>query len=263
MVSKSRLIVNALMSGERMSLKEIAEKLSETSGEEVKITDISTFLSKMSDFRKCDLGYFIEKKKEENRFVYKLVDEALVLSEEQVYGLFLKKGKDKYSVDSLLRDYPVLKKYVRENKPKAVRQPRKEKVKKVTAEVHIGKKPVDGKKIEEIVVGMIQKIADLPSGKDIAELSAKIDRIEKSINHLEKNPAKTPNPAPKRKTVLRGGETATNKVLSTIQKAKGGIGFPDIRKKTGFDEKKLRNIINYLKKTGRIRTVRRGVYEST
>jgi hypothetical protein len=54
--------------------------------------------------------------------------------------------------------------------------------------------------------------------------------------------------------------TATNTVLAVISKAPKGIKTSDIKAKTGFDEKKVYNIVFKLKQQGKIKTIRRGVY---
>lgn len=45
-----------------------------------------------------------------------------------------------------------------------------------------------------------------------------------------------------------------------IRGLKQGAGMPEIKAKTGFDDKKVRNIIFRLNKNGSIERVSRGVY---
>ena len=66
--------------------------------------------------------------------------------------------------------------------------------------------------------------------------------------------AKKP-PAKKAKTV-----TATDQVLKIIKRSKKGVDVPTLIKKTGFEDKKVRNIINRTLKQGKIKRVGRGVY---
>ena len=54
--------------------------------------------------------------------------------------------------------------------------------------------------------------------------------------------------------------TDTNRVLNIIKRSKEGVGVPVLIKKTGFDDKKLRNIINRTLKQGKIKRVGKGVY---
>jgi len=48
--------------------------------------------------------------------------------------------------------------------------------------------------------------------------------------------------------------------LDVIKRSKQGTGFADIQAKTGFEEKKIRNIIFRLNKIGKIKRKSRGIY---
>ena len=52
----------------------------------------------------------------------------------------------------------------------------------------------------------------------------------------------------------------TDMVLDVIKRYKSGVGFKEIQSQTGFEEKKVRNIIFRLDKIGKIRRVSRGIY---
>ena len=56
--------------------------------------------------------------------------------------------------------------------------------------------------------------------------------------------------------------SATETVLDLIKRSKNGIGIADVRKQTGYDDKKLRNIFFRLNKTEKITRVSRGSYEA-
>ena len=97
---------------------------------------------------------------------------------------------------------------------------------------------------------------DIPTKKDVDKLMAKLDRIENllqqstfSANHLRAHQTR-------RRTAL----TAVDIVLDTIKHSRQGLGFAEIQAKTGFDEKKIRNIIFRLNKTGKIKRKSRGIY---
>ena len=51
----------------------------------------------------------------------------------------------------------------------------------------------------------------------------------------------------------RDGQTAVEQVLDVIKRSKKGLGFADIQAKTGFGDKKIRNIIFRLNKLGKIK----------
>jgi len=96
---------------------------------------------------------------------------------------------------------------------------------------------------------------NIPTKKDVDQLMARLDRLESMINNLAMGPCgKTP--------IGRGRASlmAVDIVLDTIKNAKEGIGFAQIQSKTGFDEKKIRNIIFRLNKTGKIKRKSRGIY---
>lgn len=99
---------------------------------------------------------------------------------------------------------------------------------------------------------------NIPTRQDVERLHARLDRIERLIvsggtgkirrNTGGKNDAKQPI------------STASDVVLEVIRRYKGGIGFSEIQMQTGFEEKKLRNIIFRLNKLGRIKRKSRGIY---
>lgn len=70
---------------------------------------------------------------------------------------------------------------------------------------------------------------------------------------------------PRRKKVAKPGrsETAAEAVYDVIQLNQNGIDTADLMVQTGYDEKKVRNIIYKLKKQGRIKTAKRGIYVIT
>jgi predicted transcriptional regulator of viral defense system len=67
--------------------------------------------------------------------------------------------------------------------------------------------------------------------------------------------------APAGKTArARVALSASDAVFEVIKPYKDGVGFGEIQEKTGFGEKKLRNIIFRLNKMDKIKRVSRGVY---
>ena len=54
--------------------------------------------------------------------------------------------------------------------------------------------------------------------------------------------------------------TAVNTVLAIIDSANQGVNTAALKEKTGFDQKKVANIIFKLKKQGKIKTAAKGVY---
>jgi hypothetical protein len=105
---------------------------------------------------------------------------------------------------------------------------------------------------------------NIPSRNDIAKLMAKMDHLEMLI----KSSAMTGNGdatsgvktsrtrASTRKTEM----TSMDKALEVIKRFRKGVGFADIQARTGFEDKKLRNIIYRLHKMGKIVRKSRGLY---
>ncbi len=96
---------------------------------------------------------------------------------------------------------------------------------------------------------------NIPTKKDVDQLMIRLDRLENLIkSSMGSCNAKTQ--IARRKTSL----TAVDIVLDTITRSKQGIDFAQIQAKTGFDEKKIRNIIFRLNKTAKIKRKSRGIY---
>jgi len=102
--------------------------------------------------------------------------------------------------------------------------------------------------------------------KDIKALKKTVKNIIKAVEKSEKgkvtkvstkrSPAKKP-PA-KKKT---GGPTATDQVLKLIKKrTKRGVDAATIMAKTGFNKRKVTNIIHRAYKGGKIKRVGKGLY---
>ncbi len=99
---------------------------------------------------------------------------------------------------------------------------------------------------------------NIPTKQDIDRINARLERIERLLVNAEAGKGRRGGGAkPTGKQVLN---TASDMVLEDIRRHKDGIGFGDIQIQTGFGEKKLRNIIFRLNKTGRIRRKSRGIY---
>jgi hypothetical protein len=104
----------------------------------------------------------------------------------------------------------------------------------------------------------------IPTKKDVDKLMNKLEQIEKLVKSTSGNAkgGRRASPTGAQSAGARGrrGSTAVNQVLEVIKGFKQGAGLPDIKEKTGFDEKKVRNIIFRLNKNGDIQRLSRGVY---
>jgi DNA replicative helicase MCM subunit Mcm2 (Cdc46/Mcm family) len=77
---------------------------------------------------------------------------------------------------------------------------------------------------------------------------------------VEPAEAKVTPPAEEKKAPLEKAGTAADTVLNIIKRSRKGVDTAALKKKTGFSEKKIRNIIYKLKKQGQIKSERRGIY---
>lgn len=98
---------------------------------------------------------------------------------------------------------------------------------------------------------------NIPTKKDVERLMAKLDRLENLIQaSLASGRYRLKEPAETRKTAV----TAVDIVFDVIKRSRNGVDFADIQAKTGFGDKKIRNIIFRLNKIGKIKRQKRGVY---
>jgi len=98
---------------------------------------------------------------------------------------------------------------------------------------------------------------NIPTKRDIDSLNDRLDRLEKLIKAMA--------PRSRRSSAKRNDApppNATETVLELIGRSKNGIGIAEIREQTGYDDKKLRNIIFRLNKIEKIRRVSRGNYKA-
>ena len=74
---------------------------------------------------------------------------------------------------------------------------------------------------------------------------------------VKAKPTKAPKAPAKKKAVT---VTATDQVLKIINRLKKGADTATLMKKTGFDQKKVRNILQRTYKQGKIKRVEKGIY---
>jgi hypothetical protein len=122
-----------------------------------------------------------------------------------------------------------------------------------------------GKSISfDAMVKFFMQSYGIPTKRDVEKLMARLDRLEELIKATAipgRSGRIARTNAVKSGTATSGSvKTASDTVRETIKAAGAGIGFADIQRRVGYDDKKLRNIIFRLNKTGKIRRVRRGIY---
>jgi len=110
--------------------------------------------------------------------------------------------------------------------------------------------------------------------KDIQALGKKMEKLIAAVEKSSKpkvakkttaNPikAKTTKRAPAKKVPVKkktAQATATDQVLKIIKRSKKGVNAATLMTKTGFDLKKVRNILARIFKEGKVKRAGRGVY---
>ncbi len=110
--------------------------------------------------------------------------------------------------------------------------------------------------------------------KDIAALQRKMEKLLKAYERPQKAKAakkpkrKVVKAKPKRVVKARKTSrkkkaptmTATEQVLKIVRRSRKGVDVPLLKSKTGFDDKKVRNIVFRASKEGKIKKVGRGIY---
>ena len=113
----------------------------------------------------------------------------------------------------------------------------------------------------DAMVKFFQQHYNFATKQDVNRLIDKIEELDKSIKEaLLPSQKPAPRRSPRRKKVDLTKQSASDAVLDVITDAKTGINFPEIKAKTGFNDKKLRNIIYRLGKLGKIKNKKRGIY---
>ncbi len=98
---------------------------------------------------------------------------------------------------------------------------------------------------------------NIPTKKDVDKLMAKLDRLE---NLIKTAMASGGYPVKGQVGSSKTAVAAVDMVFDAIKRSRRGLGFSDIQAKTGFGDKKIRNIIFRLNKIGKIKRKSRGIY---
>jgi len=104
----------------------------------------------------------------------------------------------------------------------------------------------------------------IPTRTDFDHLLKRLDRLEKLIKasgvpgKSRRSPGKKKTVRPSVKAITAG--SAADQVLKVVAQYNKGAGFKQIQEKTGFDDKKIRNILYRLYNLKKIQRKGRGVY---
>ncbi|MDL2320851.1 hypothetical protein LJC47_00680 [Desulfosarcina sp. OttesenSCG-928-B08] len=107
---------------------------------------------------------------------------------------------------------------------------------------------------------------NLPTKRDIERINDRLDRLEtllrSGVSGTRTPPVRRGGRRPAEKTDRRASSSATEVVFNLIRQSKTPIPLTTIREQTGFDDKKLRNIIYRLNQMGKIIRINRGSYKA-
>jgi predicted Rossmann fold nucleotide-binding protein DprA/Smf involved in DNA uptake len=111
-------------------------------------------------------------------------------------------------------------------------------------------------------------IKDLQAiSKELTKLAKQTEKLTAALEKAEKPKAKSVTTKTKakaditKKAPAKGGKkTDTDKLLAIINRSKKGVDTATLMKRTGFDQKKVRNMLNRTYKQGKITRVEKGIY---
>ncbi len=123
----------------------------------------------------------------------------------------------------------------------------------------------DIKALEKKLEKLLKAHVPMPKTKKV--IKKKVVKKAKAVKKApaKKAPAKKASakkaPAKKAVAIKKAPQaTATDNILKIIKRSKKGVDVPTLKKKTGFDDKKVRNIIFRASKEGKIKKSGRGIY---
>ena len=100
----------------------------------------------------------------------------------------------------------------------------------------------------------------------LTKLAKQTEKLAAELGKAEKPAAKSVKPKTKEKAVTKKApvkaakKTDTDKVLEIINRSKKGVDTATLMKKTGFNQKKVRNILFRTYKQGKITRVEKVIY---
>ena len=102
--------------------------------------------------------------------------------------------------------------------------------------------------------------------KELTKLVKQTEKLAATLGKAEKPKAKSVMTKTKARAVTKKAPvkaveiTATDQVLNVINRSKKGVDTATLMKKTGFDQKKGRNMLTRTYKQGKITRVGKGIY---
>ena len=103
-------------------------------------------------------------------------------------------------------------------------------------------------------------------GKELTKLAKQTEKMAAALEKAQKPKATSAKTKTKAKAVAKKApvkaakKTDTDKLLEIINRSKKGVDTATLMKKTGFNQKKVRNMLNRTYKQGKITRVEKGIY---
>jgi len=125
-----------------------------------------------------------------------------------------------------------------------------------------------GKSISfDAMVKFFMQYYNIPTRKDIDSLVARMESLERvivdALAHSQGAGGSRRLAGSRGTGRTRAAHSAEDLVLAAIAAHPEGAGFSQIQDRTGFEDKKVRNILYRLHKAGKIRRIRRGRYTTS
>jgi len=111
-------------------------------------------------------------------------------------------------------------------------------------------------------------VVDLKKGlqavsRELKLLTKKVERIQQQVEKMDEKKAPKAKPEAKaavKKTAAKKPATAAARTLAIIGRYKRGVDTARLMKQTGYDKKKVANLVFKLRKQGKVKTEKKGVY---
>ena len=116
----------------------------------------------------------------------------------------------------------------------------------------------DLQSVKKDIIALEKKMEKLLNAYGQSEKPKTVKKAKrKTVKAKAKRAAAVKKAAPRKKAAK---DTATDQILKIIKRSRKGVDVPTLKTKTGFEDKKVRNIIFRASKEGKIKKVGRGIY---
>jgi len=98
--------------------------------------------------------------------------------------------------------------------------------------------------------------------KSLKQLTLRTEKIAKKLDKLERpKPVKKPKAKAKRKVTKKPVKvSAAATILAIIKRSRKGVDVATLKNKTGFESRKISNIVQRFKREGKIKNSGKGIY---